>query len=316
MNTDPSTKNTLWEEKNSIEPKKNCLNNNVNDQKTIINDTNNVSTKNQCKDTGKISGIYKIVNKVNGKYYVGSSNDICSKYGRWYEHRNNLIKNKHSNNHLQMAWNKYGESNFEFVIVELCDVTQLLMIEQKYLDVAKTNQRNVYNVSFLSSGGKIYDIHPMLGKKQTSESNSKNSISNKIAQSGEKNSRYDHTIYTFYNQITNSKYEGTMYSFYKKYNISKDRVYALVNRKKGNRSVKGWAIDKNQKIGILSGNQHPMSDKKVYVFFNKKTNEVYSGTRCDFSLKYGFSLHRKMFSKSKTNQYSHRGWIIRSHELQ
>ena len=310
-----TNENTLWEEKNSIEPKKNCLNNNATELNDIINDTSNVSTKNPCNDTGKISGIYKIVNKVNGKYYVGSSNDMCSKFGRWYQHKKRLIKNTHINEHLQNAWNKYGESNFEFSIVEQCDIDQLLMIEQKYLDVVKTNRRAVYNIQFISSGGKIYDIHPMLGKKHTPESNSKNSLSNKIAQSGEKNARYNHAIYTFYNQFTNSKYEGTMYNFYKKYNIEKGRVYSLIKNKKGNRSVKGWTIDINQKIGNLRGNQHPLSDKKIYVFFNQKTNEIYDGTRCDFSLKYGFPLHRKMFSKSKPNQYSHKGWIIRSHEL-
>jgi hypothetical protein len=87
----------------------------------------------------------------------------------------------------------------------------------------------------------------------------------------------------------------------------------MIKRK---RSVKGWTIDETQKIGNLSGNQHPMSDKQIYVFFNKKTNEIYSGTRCDFSHKYGFSLHRKMFSKTKSKQYSHKGWIIHNHESQ
>jgi hypothetical protein len=48
----------------------------------------------------KISGIYKIINKINNKYYVGSS--------------------KHINPHLQNAWNKYGQNNFDFVITEEC----------------------------------------------------------------------------------------------------------------------------------------------------------------------------------------------------
>ena len=44
------------------------------------NDTINITEidlmKNQCKNIGKISGIYKIINKIDGKYYVGSSKNI------------------------------------------------------------------------------------------------------------------------------------------------------------------------------------------------------------------------------------------------
>lgn len=50
---------------------------------------------------GKISGVYKIVNRVNGKYYVGSSNHILK---RWTRHKNDLDNNKHRNIHLQRGW--------------------------------------------------------------------------------------------------------------------------------------------------------------------------------------------------------------------
>jgi hypothetical protein len=72
----------LWEEKNSIEPEKSCLNNNATEANDIIKNTNNCLTKNPCDDTGKISGIYKIVNKINGKYYVGSNNAWSSVFSR------------------------------------------------------------------------------------------------------------------------------------------------------------------------------------------------------------------------------------------
>lgn len=60
-------------------------------------------------------GIYKIINQIDGKYYVGSSNNIEG--NRWPYHKYHLRKGDHYNNHLQNAWNKYGESCFEFVIV-------------------------------------------------------------------------------------------------------------------------------------------------------------------------------------------------------
>lgn len=158
MNAMSTTNQTiLWEEKNSTKPENNCLNNKDNEQKDIINDTNNVSTKNPCNYIGKISGIYKIVNKVNGKYYVGSSNDVCGKFGRWYEHRKKLINNTHVNEYLQNAWNKYGEFSFDFLIIEQCKTNQLLSIEQKYLDIAKNEKQKCYNLSFKSSVPEMND---------------------------------------------------------------------------------------------------------------------------------------------------------------
>ena len=60
----------------------------------------------------KICGVYKIENSVNGKYYIGSSNNI---YRRWKEHIKLLNKNNHHSPHLQFAWNKYGEKILSFL---------------------------------------------------------------------------------------------------------------------------------------------------------------------------------------------------------
>jgi hypothetical protein len=57
-------------------------------------------------------GIYKITNKVNGKYYIGMT-DI-SFWIRMLKHLSNLRINKHPNKYLQDSFNKYTESNFVF----------------------------------------------------------------------------------------------------------------------------------------------------------------------------------------------------------
>ena len=59
-------------------------------------------------------GIYKITNKQNDKFYIGSSTNIEM---RWYAHKSYLRRNVHANQHLQNAWNKYGEDNFIFSIL-------------------------------------------------------------------------------------------------------------------------------------------------------------------------------------------------------
>ena len=96
----------------------------------------NVCEKNRSNDTTtKISGIYKIVNKVNGKYYVGRAKNIIG--SRWGKHKRCLRHNIHWNDHLQSAWNKYGESNFEFIVTEKTPLNELVKTEQKYLDIAE-----------------------------------------------------------------------------------------------------------------------------------------------------------------------------------
>ena len=105
----------------------------------------------------KISGIYKIINKINGKYYVGSSVNIKDyPNNRWSRHIADLNANRHHNDYLQRAWNKYGKDAFEFIIIEnyngKCE-KELLLIEQKYLDIALNEKDKCYNECFLA--GKV-----------------------------------------------------------------------------------------------------------------------------------------------------------------
>lgn len=78
------------------------------------------------------SGIYEIVNKLNGHRYVGSAVNIGK---RWGNHIRDLNNNKHCNKHLQSAWNKYGADAFNFQVIELCFFLMLLPREQHYIDI-------------------------------------------------------------------------------------------------------------------------------------------------------------------------------------
>lgn len=93
----------------------------------------------------KVCGIYQIINKTNGKRYIGSS---CNIFSRWWRHKNDLNKNKHHSKSLQRAWNKYGENNFEFGIVETCNLSQLFPKERTWLNTVREDKCNFYNISF------------------------------------------------------------------------------------------------------------------------------------------------------------------------
>lgn len=80
----------------------------------------------------KIIGIYSIENVINKKCYVGSSTHILLRFD---QHKTLLRHQKHNNLYLQNAWNKYGESNFRFEILEKCSDALLLIAEQSWVDI-------------------------------------------------------------------------------------------------------------------------------------------------------------------------------------
>ena len=89
------------------------------------------------------AGVYKIVNVVNGKLYVGSSTDV--KYRLW-RHQHELLENKHENKHLQNAWNKYGRQSFVFEIILYCEENQLIEREQEMIDYYQSAKGKGYNL--------------------------------------------------------------------------------------------------------------------------------------------------------------------------
>lgn len=93
---------------------------------------------------GNKIGIYCIENLANNKRYFGQSVDIVNRLSK---HRTTLRDNRHSNEHLQSAYNKYGHDNFKFYIVEECDASMLDERERYYIALYQTNDREYgYNI--------------------------------------------------------------------------------------------------------------------------------------------------------------------------
>lgn len=87
-------------------------------------------------------GIYCIINTVNQKRYIGSS-DNC--YLRLLDHRAELRGGVHSNKHLQNAYNKYGEGAFDCYILEFCDKSIKLEREKYYIDLFNSEYNIIKN---------------------------------------------------------------------------------------------------------------------------------------------------------------------------
>jgi group I intron endonuclease len=83
----------------------------------------------------KMYGIYQILNKKIGDCYIGSAVNLKK---RTPQHIFFLRNSKSKHVHLQRAWNKYGEENFEIVFLENVDDKETLTIrEQYYIDLLK-----------------------------------------------------------------------------------------------------------------------------------------------------------------------------------
>ncbi len=92
----------------------------------------------------KSCGVYQIENIVNGKLYIGSSNQIER---RFYLHRWDLRRGMHHSPLLQRAWNKYGEKSFIFKIIFTCLPEDRQKHEQAIMDhLQTTDPSKGYNI--------------------------------------------------------------------------------------------------------------------------------------------------------------------------
>lgn len=90
------------------------------------------------------SGIYKIINTTNQRFYIGSCKEFKN---RSKNHLRSLEMNKHTNTFLLNDFNKCGTEAFVFEVLEVVEGTkeERLAREQFYLDQFYDNQQQCYN---------------------------------------------------------------------------------------------------------------------------------------------------------------------------
>lgn len=95
--------------------------------------------------------IYKIINNINGKVYVGQT--ARSVQIRWYEHCKNSI---FFNTHLYKAMRKYGLDNFSICTLEECTNEQLNEREIYWINYYDSMKQG-YNETLGGEGKILYD---------------------------------------------------------------------------------------------------------------------------------------------------------------
>lgn len=197
-------------------------------------------------------GIYKITNTANGKVYIGQSVRLFS---RLNDHHNALQNNCHHNQHLQNAYNKYGDI-FKFEIITHCDSEEKLDdLERYYIAYYdSTNPKKGYN----KEDGGHFNKHP------SEETKKKMSDSHK----GEKN-------HMFGKKGKNSPNYGRAHSEEAKKKMSeshKGRTHSEETRKKISEINKGKILSKETK-------------KKISIATKGKNNPMYGKTHSEESRK-------------------------------
>jgi group I intron endonuclease len=121
----------------------------------------------------KPSGIYSFTNKTTGKRYIGQTVYLNGRKG---DHLLNLRRNQHDNDYLQKAFNKYGEEDFIFEVLEVVpkledgtnDKFKLTEREQYWMDFYKSYEEDFgYNINPSAS------INYMSGRTHTPEARKK-----------------------------------------------------------------------------------------------------------------------------------------------
>lgn len=110
--------------------------------------------KEVVRDNRRKSGVYRWINNINGKEYVGSSTDLLSRFYSYYSLK---YLEQQSTSLICKALLKYGHSAFTLEILEYCEPSDVIAREQYYIDLLNPE----YNI--LAVAGSSY------GRKRTDE---------------------------------------------------------------------------------------------------------------------------------------------------
>lgn len=145
----------------------------------VVYGNSDLEKSNITKENKKKSGVYRWLNKINGKCYVGSSTNLSNRF-YWYFNLKVMTTNEVVSQ-IARALLKYGYSNFQLEILEYCEPSKCTEREQYYMDLLKPE----YNILKIA-GSKLGIKH----SKETKQKIRESLLGNKRALGGGREHQY------------------------------------------------------------------------------------------------------------------------------
>ena len=100
---------------------------------------------------------YKVTNLINGKIYIGKTNNFKK---RKLEHTRYDVNNE---NIFHKALRKYGENNFIWEVIDECEgLDEINKLEKYYIRKYKSYKPNGYNMTKGGDGGSMWNARPVV----------------------------------------------------------------------------------------------------------------------------------------------------------
>lgn len=269
----------------------------------------------------KLRGIYCIKNDINEKIYIGSSNHIMLRIfgGNSTSHINSLRKGNHINYHLQNAWNKYGEKNFSFNILELCNKEDNLFEKENYYLNSLLKADEYPKNKYFSRHG--YNLCPTSQSVARKKYRDESIVKFSITKLGELNPMWGRRGASSPYSIPVLQYDknGKLINYWKSirdasdfYKIPIGSIHNSIfrNRKKGIKYTAGryfwiqYLPDKNMdKFIKIERNRKPVSFGTNIEIIDVLTNEHFkfrTRKECAKFIKCGFNTIKRNYIKNRT----------------
>lgn len=101
--------------------------------------------------------IYKVTNKINGKIYIGQTNNFERRK------KQHLLDNRTNHQAFKKALNKYGFEGFDWDIIDKCESKkEINQKEQYYIVYYNSKVPNGYNIASGGAGGSNWNLQPIV----------------------------------------------------------------------------------------------------------------------------------------------------------
>lgn len=224
-------------------------------------------------------GIYLLRNEIDGKIYVGQSSNL-SKRNR--QHKNALLNNRHFNEHLQRAYNKYGNV-FKFEIIEYCLLEML-------------DEREMYWINKFKANNKKYGYNILIGTTQFKKHSEESKEKIRKANQGSNNKLTISEVIEIKKELVKN-YDIKKISI--KYNVSKSTISKIGK-------CKNWSwVESNLNNKLLKRKEIEEELVKKEWLTNKNVSEI--------SKKFGIGI-RKVYNILNNEMVKKNNKIIKRNE--